>query len=247
MTWRTRALPFLAAALAVWPAAPAGQQDPPSRPTLAAQASVVAHQRVVSAPFLLASGRHDVSPALRDIPPRQLAVEREPHEPLLLRGPRQQRVRQPDPALQTSAPSAFVPSPFLNFEGVNNVDGVLPPDTNGDIGPNHYVQWVNKTLAVYSRSGSLIYGPAAGSTIWAGFGGPCETQNDGDPIVLYDHLADRWLLSQLAIPNNLFGILFAPFYQCIAVSQTPDPTGAYYRYRVPVLETERLSEVRGVA
>ena len=110
MTWRTRALPFLAAALAVWPAAPAGQQDPPSRPTLAAQASVVAHQRVVSAPFLLASGRHDVSPALRDIPPRQLAVEREPHEPLLLRGPRQQRVRQPDPALQTSAPSAFVPA-----------------------------------------------------------------------------------------------------------------------------------------
>ena len=81
------------------------------------------------------------------------------------------------------------------------------------------------------RSGSLIYGPAAGSTIWSGFGGPCETQNDGDPIVLYDHLADRWLLSQFALPNNVFGILFAPFYQCIAISQTGDPTGAYYRYQ----------------
>ena len=137
-----------------------------------------------------------------------------------------------DSALQSAPASALAPSTIINFEGVHNVDGVLPPDTNGDIGPNHYVQWVNKTLAVYSRSGALLYGPASGNTIWAGFGGPCETQNDGDPIVLYDHLADRWLLTQFALPNNIAGIiLMAPFYQCIAVSQTPDPTGAYYRYQ----------------
>lgn len=117
---------------------------------------------------------------------------------------------QPDPALQSSAPATAAPSPIFSFEGVNNGDGVLPPDTNGDIGPNHYVQWVNLTFAVYSRSGSLLYGPAAGGTIWDGFGGPCESQNDGDPIVLYDELADRWIMSQFAIPNRIFSLLFRP-------------------------------------
>ena len=78
----------------------------------------------------------------------------------------------------------------------------------------------------------LLYGPAAANTLWSGFGGPCETRNDGDPIVRYDHLADRWVMSQLAIPNNFFGILlFGPFYECIAVSATSDPLGAYYRYQ----------------
>ncbi|MCA1650250.1 MAG: flippase-like domain-containing protein [Acidobacteria bacterium] len=101
----------------------------------------------------------------------------------------------------------------------------------GRLTSSHYVQWVNLRFAVYSRSGPLLYGPAAGGTIWDGFGGPCESQNDGDPIVLYDHLADRWFMSQFAIPNRFRSFLFAPFYQCIAVSQTPDPTGPYHRYQ----------------
>jgi hypothetical protein len=116
---------------------------------------------------------------------------------------------------------------IANFDGVNNVNSVLPPDTNGDIGPNHYVQWVNLSFAIYSRNGNVLYGPANGRTLWQGFGGPCESRNDGDPIVLYDEHADRWLMSQFALPNFPKG----PFYQCIAVSQTGDPTGAYYRYQ----------------
>jgi subtilase family serine protease len=186
--------------------------------------------RKISKPSVVRSGKHDVSPALRDIPPKAPKPGREPHPPQPLR--RGRRVlAQPDPVLQSSAPATAAPSPIFSFEGVNNGDGVLPPDTNGDIGPNHYVQWVNLTFAVYSRSGSLLYGPAAGGTIWDGFGGPCESQNDGDPIVLYDELADRWIMSQFAIPNRIFSFLFAPFYQCIAVSQTPDPTGPYHRYQ----------------
>jgi len=109
---------------------------------------------------------------------------------------------------------------------VDNVDGVLPPDPNGAVGPNHYVQWVNTSFAIYDKSGTLLYGPAEGNTLWSSFGGPCEFDNEGDPIVLHDHLADRWFMSQLALPNFPDG----PFYQCIAVSQTADPTGSYYLY-----------------
>jgi subtilase family serine protease len=185
---------------------------------------------------VIAAERHDVSPRLRDIPPVPPATvrhpgEREPGPRHRGRGPRGRRV---DTVVQDSVIGLGMPSPSESFEGVGNVNGVLPPDTNGDVGPNHYVQWVNLSFAIYSNGSppALIYGPAAGNTLWSGFGGPCETSNDGDPIVLYDHLADRWVMTQLAVPNNFFGILiFAPFYECIAVSATPDPTGAYYRYQ----------------
>jgi hypothetical protein len=110
---------------------------------------------------------------------------------------------------------------------------VAPPDTTGDIGPNHYVQWVNLRYAIYSvvRDGSntitgfnLVPGfPKNGNVLWQGFGGPCEATNDGDPIVQYDQLADRWVLTQFAVTSS-------PFTQCVAVSTGPDPTGTYNRY-----------------
>jgi len=131
-----------------------------------------------------------------------------------------------DPVLQDRYGEAGMPATMVNFEGIGNVNGVLPPDTNGDVGPDHYVQIVNLSFAIFDKSGNLLYGPADNSTLWVGFGGPCESYNDGDPIVLYDHLADRWFISQFALPNYPYG----PFYQCIAISQTGDPTGAWYRY-----------------
>lgn len=142
-----------------------------------------------------------------------------------------------DPVLQKTSDSVLalnISAPLQNFDGVSNVNGVLPPDTNGDVGPNHYMQWVNLSFAVYSKSGALLYGPAAGNTLWTGFGGACETSNDGDPIVQYDHLADRWMVSQFALPNYPAG----PFYQCIAVSQTGNPTGAWYRYAFQISATK---------
>jgi hypothetical protein len=132
----------------------------------------------------------------------------------------------PDPVAQRyfrpgNAVSAM-PSAIVNFDGVGNLDGVYPPDTNGDVGPNHYVQFINLHFQIFNKSGVSLYGPAAGNTLWTGFGGPCETRNDGDPIALYDPIADRWIMSQF--------VATTPFGQCIAVSQTPDPTGAWYRY-----------------
>src|SRR5690349_174219 len=110
---------------------------------------------------------------------------------------------------------------------------VAPPDTTGDVGPNHYVQWVNLRYAVYTltRDASnnitgfnLVSGfPKQGNTLWSGFGGRCQTDNDGDPIVQYDQLADRWILTQFAVSAT-------PYTQCVAVSTSPDPTGTYFRY-----------------
>ena len=140
----------------------------------------------------------------------------------------------PDPNLQDAPLAPNVINPDVSFDGVNNRNGVLPPDPTGDIGPNHYVQAVNLSFAIYSRTGALLYGPANVNTLFTGMGGPCETTNDGDPIVQYDHLADRWLISQFALPNYPRG----PFYECIAISQTPDPTGAWYRYQFAVSNTK---------
>ncbi|PYT08355.1 MAG: hypothetical protein DMF49_05520 [Acidobacteria bacterium] len=176
------------------------------------------------------SVKSDVSPPLRSIPPlppKPWTTVREMHEPSETEGwngPQQPFVR--DGALQDSfGPSATTGSlsaPIQNFAGVNNIDGVYPPDTNGDVGPNHYVQWVNKHFQIFDKQGASLYGPAAGNSLWSGFGAPCEFRNDGDPIALYDPIADRWLMSQLTSAS--------PYGQCIAISTTPDPTGSYYRY-----------------
>lgn len=100
-----------------------------------------------------------------------------------------------------------------------------PPDTTGAVGATQFVQWVNASFAVFSKStGTAVYGPVAGNTLFTGFGGACETSNDGDPVVLYDKLAERWVMMQFAVPNG------GPYYQCIAVSKTSDATGAYDRY-----------------
>jgi subtilase family serine protease len=189
--------------------------------------------------------QHDESPALRDLvpipPPRRDPSRREMRRHWHTRP---DHGRAPAIAGLLAAPlvqdvpvAAAMPAPATSFDGTANVDGVLPPDPNGAVGPNHYVQWVNLSFAIYDKSGTLLYGPAAGNTLWAGFGGPCEEGNEGDPIVLHDHLADRWFMSQLALPNFPFG----PFYQCIAVSQTADPTGAYHRYAF-VVSNDKLND-----
>ena len=138
-------------------------------------------------------------------------------------------------ALQRSAPRGLMPPPIVNFEGVDNRNFVLPPDTEGDIGPNHYMQWVNLSFAVYNRTGGLVYGPADGNTFFTGLPA-CGSAlgNGGDPVVLYDQFAGRWLASQLAYPNLPNG----PVYQCVAVSSTDDPTGTWCRYEIQAFATK---------
>jgi hypothetical protein len=133
------------------------------------------------------------------------------------------------------APSAAIPSPLTNFEGLNNTDNfnifgfrVNPPDPVGAVGPNHYVEMINLLFAVYDKSGALLAGPTDTGSLWAGFAVPDCTDPSGDPIVLYDKLEDRWILSQFTTRGLDDPTL--PFYNCVAVSVTGDPTGSYYRY-----------------
>jgi hypothetical protein len=143
-----------------------------------------------------------------------------------------------DAALQTtSVTPAAIGGTIANFEGLNNQDNfnvlarrVNPPDPVGDVGPNHYVEMVNLLFAIYSKTGTRLLGPVDIGALWAGF--PIEdcTDRSGDPVVLYDQTTDRWLLTQFTTRGLNPATPTLPFYNCVAVSQTGDPTGAYYRY-----------------
>jgi hypothetical protein len=183
--------------------------------------------------------RHDDSPplTLMPVPPRPTRLIE--HE--VKRLPRRFNGNAAsDPVLQTGAPALLVPATSLNFDGVgqgfSGPQGTFsvnsaPPDTNGDVGPNHYVQTVNTDFAVFNKSGTPLYGPVPINTLWSGFGGDCQANNDGDPVVIYDPIANRWVISQFSVTNANGGT--RPFLQCVALSQTADPTGAYYRYSFP--------------
>ncbi len=133
-----------------------------------------------------------------------------------------------DPVVQDTLDSRLrIPAPMVSFDAISNLSGVAPPDPVGAVGPNHYVAMSNLSFAIYDKTGNVVFGPVANNTLWSGFGGDCETDNAGDPIVLYDQFHDRWILSQFTSPGS-----GPPFYNCVAISQTSDPTGAYYRWAI---------------
>ncbi|HEY8009913.1 MAG TPA: hypothetical protein VIE67_02845 [Rudaea sp.] len=176
--------------------------------------------------------QHDVSPPLGDMAAAPGARVDSGHskrdKPLHLI-PRGLTAHQKDPVVQTSTSSFVATTSGLNFAGVGNgaygfVPNSAPPDTNGAVGATQYVQWVNESFAVFDKTtGALVHGPIAGNTLWSGFGGGCETNNDGDPIVQYDKAANRWVMTQ-------FSVTTTPYLQCVAVSTTSDAMGPYNRY-----------------
>lgn len=125
-----------------------------------------------------------------------------------------------DPLLARGVNSSVrTPAPSLTIEGQGNTCGCSPPDTIGAVGPNHYVQMVNATsVQIFNKAGASVAGPSQLSLLWPA--GGCSTSSNGDPIAVYDGMADRWLLAQFSKGNGV----------CVAVSQTADPTGAYYGY-----------------
>ena len=124
-----------------------------------------------------------------------------------------------------------MPAPYQNFETISLTDttalpgqGFLPPDINGEVGPSHFVETVNSAFRIYNKTGTPQIALTSLGTLFGTVPGPCAGNEDGDPIVLYDQLADRWVISEfctVANPNN---------HQLIAVSKTNDPTGAYWLY-----------------
>jgi hypothetical protein len=132
-----------------------------------------------------------------------------------------------DPVWQKQAAldAPFASAPIQNFDGMPNILGYYPPDTQGDIGLDKYIQVVNVNFAIYSKAGAVLLGPANLNTIWTGIPAPWNGTNNGDPIVLYDQAANRWMISQFSLPAG--GTQYA---ELVAISQTSDPTGAWYRY-----------------
>jgi hypothetical protein len=229
----------LAVAAVAWTMAPhRGAAQPGGRFTMAGPSGVTAQggevveaakAPVSAGPIVILPDKVDLSPPLRDIAP----LVSPPAEEMLLRfreGPLPGHERGSssgvDSTLQDWHGVDAMPSPIQNWAGINNLSGVLPPDTQGDVGPSHYIQWVNLYFRIWNKTGTSLYGPALGNTIWTGFGGKCATYNDGDPVTLYDHLADRWVMMQFAVS----GSSGTSDLICIAVSQTADPTGSWHRY-----------------
>ncbi len=175
---------------------------------------------------------HDVSPPLRTLAHYNNSSGQRRDMPLrLLPVPHGASV-QADPVVQSAAPGPKVGTTAgFNFNGVGDTSNTpanpcncAPSDTNGAAGATQFVQWVNTAFAVYNKStGALIMGPTAGNALWAGFGGGCEANNDGDIIAQYDKANNRWVLSQFSVSTT-------PFLQCVAVSTTSDATGTYNRY-----------------
>jgi hypothetical protein len=133
----------------------------------------------------------------------------------------------------SSAPAPLAPSTGFNFAGVST-NGLSPSDCNGSVGNNQYVETVNTRYQVWNldrgtRVATSALGPININTLWAGFGGPCETQNSGDPIVVYDKVANRWLISQFTTTP-----VSSTYYQCVAISQTASATGSFFRYAFAV-------------
>jgi len=118
------------------------------------------------------------------------------------------------------------------FYGASNNDNkavvgymIAPPDTDGQVGRSHFVQMINLLTTVFDKTGQIVVPPFASNVFWSGIGGNCEVNNQGDPIILYDDVADRWLVSQFAFPDAMNS-----YSQCVAVSQDGDPTGSWNRY-----------------
>src|SRR6266496_6472675 len=203
-----------------------------------AAAQRTSHPRPLTPKFSTAVA-FDISPALRTLALAKKYVA-DPSKLLEIRperGPRAQSkgYKSGDKALQTFSPALAILAPLLTFEGLSNEDNfnifgfrVNPPDPNGEVGPNNYVEIINLVFGVYDKAGNLLAGPIDTGSLWSGFAIPDCTDPSGDPVVLYDQLEDRWLLSQFTTiglddPTK-------PFWNCVAISTTGDPTGTYFRY-----------------
>lgn len=126
------------------------------------------------------------------------------------------------------------PSPLMSFDAIDSTlsgCGCLPPDSDGDVGPNHYIGSMNSSIGIYDKTGNALTSPITYNSFFAALGTstPCgNSQNDGDGVVFYDHIADRWVVSDFAF-SGFPGA--GPFYQCIGVSKTSDPvSGGWYLY-----------------
>ena len=179
-------------------------------------------------PIVIHDMKHDVSQPLRDMaknapPPLPGSIEMREHgtPPHFF-----SKSSGIDPVVQTKYLSNVATFNGLSFDAITEAQGgAIPPDTNGSVGSTQFVLITNFDYAVYDKvTGNQILAPTRIHNIWTGFGGQCAGRDGGDPIVLWDKMAQRWLVEQLeyfVTNQNLV---------CVAVSTTADATGTYNRY-----------------
>ncbi len=129
--------------------------------------------------------------------------------------------------------NAPAPSPSSSFEGLDfaNWGAGHPPDTNGDVGPQHYIQTINTSVGMYRKNGVRLAAFTFNSLMSQGsFGNLCDTDNFGDPVVLYDTFEDRWIITDFAFKLDGSGNIIAPSYQCLAVSKSGDPVAGGWNF-----------------
>ncbi len=168
--------------------------------------------------------------------------------PLLLGPPstkdRLKVVSVPTPPRPLGGPANVMPSFIRNFPGMSNFDtcgdricgNAWPPSSNGDVGPQHYIQSVNYAYAIYDKTGTQLAAFSEDFLWRSALATPCDQDTQGQSTVLYDRLADRWILTHAAYAIDFFsGLPTPPFYQCIAASKTGDPVaGGWWLYAVRV-------------
>ena len=183
-----------------------------------------------------AATHHDTSPPLRQMVPAQRSTVVHQAQPVRPAARPVAGTSAPATAVQQATTTTAAPATQLNILGLGNgFSGFTvtsaPPDPAIAVGPHHIVEIVNSDIAVLNKSGTTLYGPVATNTLFSGFGGGCQTNNDGDGVVRYDPIADRFLITQFSVTGA--NGTSVPFLECVAVSATPDPTGIYYRYSFP--------------
>ncbi len=166
-------------------------------------------------------------------PVRKERPERE--DPIVTPHEIQGIVTPPSPSFPVPESNAPAPPPAANFAGLDfaNWGAGRPPDTVGDIGPNHYIQAVNTSIGVYNKSGTRLAAFTFDTLMSQGhFGNLCDTDNFGDPVVLYDTFEDRWVITDFAFKLDGGGNVISPpgSYQCFAVSKTGDPIAGGWNF-----------------
>ncbi|HJQ27611.1 MAG TPA: C25 family cysteine peptidase [Blastocatellia bacterium] len=153
----------------------------------------------------------------------------------LLPNPQAKGVNDPELPVQPEQVSSM-PATSVTFDGISrptNFCACLPPDTHGDVGPNHYILSVNSSIQIFNKSGSSLSGPTSFNSFFSALGTstPCgNNQDQGDGFVMYDQIADRWVVSDFAFPSS-----GSVNYQCVGVSKTADPvSGGWWLYALQV-------------
>ena len=168
-----------------------------------------------------------ISQPLAELPIETMAPVEEKETPRPMPVPLGSRVgtapTEADSVLQKEVMPFVSAAKGAAFDGIS-AKGYAPSDVNLAVGPNYIVQTVNVRLAVYNKSGALLSGPTNLTTLFGPLGGNCKA-GASDPIVNYDRLADRWVISDVGISAG-----FTTFSECVAVSKTNNPTGAYTLY-----------------